>query len=352
MRRILLLMAVLLAQTMSAQLFYGESRSFGLEGYVARPSASKADVLGCIRHYIGEKGESSYIQISIPHSKEKIEISRNNNVYIEFANNRYSRSLVHSIKTEKLSKQYAKEKLYDTLLECPVDESELCKRRIKSISIETDNGDEFIIRMGWFWGTYLSKAFPDYFAEAKKDAQKRKERREFLTETYGEDIPEEIKVYLQEKYPEQSYNITLLDTVYMPFRAIAMFDYAIKETTADLLDDIAEAQEAGNAYTHLLEKGDSIVREFRKELSLYEDEYEYPYAAEGGEDDYQRVVIELVNYNGKECVTIFTRVGEDLPTEFDFGKEADECRAGINGLQESIERLRKRDAENAGMIEE
>ena len=120
-------MTLLLAQTALAQVFRGESKYFGLEDYVARPSESKNDVLGCIRHYIGEKGESSYIVISIPHPTEEIGISRNNNVYIEYANNKYSRSVVHSTATNRLSKQYAREKQYETLLECPVDESELCR---------------------------------------------------------------------------------------------------------------------------------------------------------------------------------------------------------------------------------
>ena len=338
-------MVLLLAQTALAQVFSGESKFFGLEDYVARPSESRTDVLGCIRHYIGEKGESSYIVISIPHSTEEIGISRNNNVYIEYANNKYSKSVVHSTGSNRFSKQYAKEKLYETLLECPVDESELCKRRIKSISIETDNGEEFIIRMGWFWGTYLCRSFPDYFAEAKKDAEKRKERKQFLTKTFGDDIPDNIKSYLKQKYPEDSYNLIHLDTVYMPFRPIALFGYAIKEATANIADEIARALETESSYAQVLEKGYSIVREFKNELAMYEDEYETHYAAEGGEDDYQCVVIELVNYNGTESVTIFTRVGEEHPTEFDFRKEADGCRTAIEEMENHINRLREKSDE-------
>lgn len=347
-----MLMTLLLAQTALAQVFRGESKYFGLEDYVARPSESKNDVLGCIRHYIGEKGESSYIVISIPHPAEEIGISRNNNVYIEYANNKYSRSVVHSTATNRLSKQYAREKQYETLLECPVDENELCKRRIKSISIETYNGEEFVIRMGWFWGTYLCRSFPNYFAEAKKDAEKRKERKEFLTETFGKDIPDNINSYLKQKYPEDSYNLVQLDTVYMPFRPIALLGYAIKDATADLVGEITEAQVTGCGYALLLEKGDSIVREFKKELAMYEDEYETHYAAEGGEDDYQRVVIELVNYNGTESVTIFTRVGEEFPTDFDFHKEADGCRASIEELEKYIGQLREKGSEKAVMLAE
>ena len=352
MRKTLLLMTLLLAQTALAQVFRGESKFFGLEDYVARPSESKADVLGCIRHYIGEKGESSYILISLPHTKEKVDISRNNNVYIEYANNKYYRSLVHSTNTNKLSKPYARERLYETLLECPVDESELCKRRIKSISIEMDNGEELIIKMGWFWGTYLCRSFPDYFAEAKKDAEKRKERKQFLTENFGEDIPERIKSYLKEKYPEDSYNLVQLDTVYMPFRSITLLGYAIKDATADLADEIDKTKAAGISYANVLEKGDSIVMEFKRELGIYEDEYETCYAAEGGEDDYQRVVIELVNYNGTESVTIFTRVGEEHPTEFDFRKMAEDCRTAIEEMENHINRLREKKDEKGVMMAE
>lgn len=345
MKKILLLIAVLLAQTVSGQVFRGESRLFGLESYVARPSLSKKDVLGRIRFYIGEKGESAYIVISIPHSTEEIDISRNNNVYIEYANDKYSRTMVHSIETNKLSKPYAREKLYETLLECPVDENELCKRRIKKISIETDNGYEFTIKLDWFWGTYMSKSFPDYFAEAKKDALKRKERREFITDTFGENIPDNIKELLEEKYPEKSYNLISLDTVYMPFRPIALLEYAIKEEIADFTDKAEEAQEAGEGCEQLLENGNTAVKEFKEELAQYEDEYNIQYAAEGGNDDYQRTVIEVIGYDGKERITLYTRVGEERPTEFDFEKTAEECRACIKELEEYIQKQRVKENE-------
>jgi hypothetical protein len=310
------------------------------------------DVLGQVRYYIGEKGESAYIVISIPHSTEKIDISRNNNVYIEYANDKYSKTQVHSTETNRLSKPYAREKLYETLLECPVDEEDLCKRRIKSISIETDNKEEFIIKIGWFWGTYLCKSFPDYFAEAKEDAESRKERREFLTETFGENIPDNIKNYLEERFPEQSYNLIQLDTVYMPFRSIALFDYAIKEEIADFAYMTDEAQEAGRGYDRLLDRGDTIVKEFKKELALYEEEFEIKYAAEGKDDDYQHAVVEVIGYSGKDTITLFTKVGEEKPTEFDFKKTADECRTSIKELEEYIQRLRARNSEAGEMMAE
>ena len=345
MKKILLLIAVLIAQTVSAQVFCGESRLFGLETYVARPSLSKKDVLGRIRYYIGEKGESTYIVVSIPHSTEEIGISRNNNVYMEYANDKYTKTLVHSIETNKLSKPYAREKLYETLLECPVDEDELCKRRIKRICIETDDGDELTIKMNWFWGTYLCKSFPDYIAEAKKDAEQRKERREFLTETFGENIPDNIKEFLEEKYPEKSYNLISLDTVYMPFRPIALLEYAIKEEIADFTYKTEEVQEAGEGCEQLLESGNTAVKEFKEELAQYEEEYKTQYAAEGGSDDYQRTVIEVIGYDGKEKITLYTRVGEERPTEFDFEKTAEECRACIKELEEYIPKLRVKDNE-------
>ena len=287
--------------------------------------------------------------ISVPHSTEEIGISRNNNVYMEYANDKYSKTLVHSIETNKLSKPYAREKLYETLLECPVDEDELCKRRIKRICIETDNGDELTIKMDWFWGTYLCKSFPDYIAEAKKDAEKRKERREFLTETFGENIPDKIKEYLKEKYPEESYNLIRLDTVYMPFRPIALLEYAIKDEMADLIYKTEEAEEG---YDQLLERCDTIVQEFKEELAQYEEEYKTQYAAEGGSDDYQLVVIEVIDYNGKEIITLYTRVGEERPTEFDFVKTADECRACIKELEEYIQKLRVKESETGEIMAE
>ena len=352
MKKILLLIAILLAQTLSAQVFRGDSRLFGVEGYVARPEESKRDILGSIRYYIGEKGESTYFMISITHSKEKIDISRNNNVYIEYANDKYSKTQVHSTQTNRLSKPYAREKLYETLLEFPVDESELCKRRIKSISIETDNKEEFIIKIGWFWGTYLSKSFPDFFAEAKKDALKRKERREFLTETFGENIPDSIKSYLEEKYPEQSYNLIQLDTVYMPFRSIALFEYEIREKIADFIYEKEEAEAKGYGYAGLIESSDTIVTGFKEKLLQYEDEFKIQYAAEGGEDDYQLVVIDVISHDGKERITLYTRVGEERPTDFDFKNTANECRASIKELEEHIDRLRKNGNESAGMVDE
>ena len=352
MKKILLVIAVLMTQAMSAQVFCGESKLFGLKGYIPRPHLSMKDVLGQARYYIGEKGESTYIVISIPHSIENIDISRNNNVYIEYAKNKYSKTQIHSTKTNRLSKPYAREKLYETLLECPVDKEELCKRRIKSISIETDNNEEFIIKIGWFWGTYLCKSFPDYFAEAKKDAEKRKERREFLTETFGGNIPDNIKKCLEEKYPEQSYNLVQLDTVYMPFRSIALFEYAIKEEIADFIYMTDEAQRADYGYDRLLERGDTIVKEFKDELAKYEEEYEIKYAAEGGDDDYQRAVVEVISYSEKQRITFFTKVGEEKPTEFDFKKTADECRTSIKELEECVNRLRKKGSESAGMVDE
>lgn len=352
MKKILLLIAILLAQTLSAQVFRGDSRLFGVEGYVARPEESKRDILGSIRYYIGEKGESTYFMISITHSKEKTDISRNNNVYIEYANEKYTRTQVHSTETIKLSKPYAREKLYETLLEFPVDESELCKRRIKSISIETDNKEEFIIKIGWFWGTYLSKSFPDYFAEAKEDAESRKQRREFLTETFGENIPDSIKSYLEEKYPEQSYNLVRLDTVYMPFSSIALLEYEIREKIADFVYEKEEAEAKGYGYAGLVESSDTIVTGFKEKLLQYEDEFKIQYAAEGGEDDYQLVVVDVISHDGKERITLYTRVGEERPTDFDFKKTANECRARIKELEEHIDRLRKNGSESAGMVEE
>lgn len=342
MNRFFLLIAVLLAQPISAQVFRGESELFGLEKYVPHPKESTKDVLGWVRYYIGEKGGSTYIVISIPHSTDEIEISRNNNVYIEYANKKYSKTQVHSTETNRLSKPYSRDKLFETLVECPVDESELCKRRIKKICIETDNDDEYEIEVEWYWGTFLNKMLPTYFTEAKKSAEKRKERKEFLTDTFGEKIPENIKKYLEEKFPEQSYNLIQLDTVYMPFRSIALLEYAIKNEIADLIYKSAETEEGDNGYSKLIEKGDSIVKEFKDELARYVDEFETIYAAEGGNDDYQRAVIEIINYNGKEKETLYTRVGEENPTEFDFRKTEEECNTDIKELEELVHKLRKK----------
>ena len=64
MKKILLVIAVLMTQAMSAQVFCGESKLFGLKGYIPRPHLSMKEVLGQARYYIGEKGESTYTLIN------------------------------------------------------------------------------------------------------------------------------------------------------------------------------------------------------------------------------------------------------------------------------------------------
>ena len=76
---------------------------------------------------------------------------------------------------------------------------------------------------------------------------------------------------------------------------------------------------------------------FKEKLLQYEDEFKIQYAAEGGEDDYQLVVVDVISHDGKERITLYTRVGEERPTEFDFKKTANECRARIRELEEQLE---------------
>ena len=116
-----------------------------------------------------------------------------------------------------------------------------------------------------------------------------------------------------------------------------MLDYAITEERIKLADKIEEKENNGQGYANLLEEGDSIVRGFKDELSLLEDEYQYPQKAAGDEDDYQRAIIGLTNYEGKDTITLYTRVGEESFTSTDFWEAADKCWKKISEIEELLD---------------
>ena len=347
MRKVLLLLMVLLTQALSAQVYYGESKLFGLKSEQCDPYTD----LGCIRHYITAKAENTYFVISVPGKNEAIDISKNNNVRVEFNNDTYIKTQVHSAEVVKVSRPYARERLYSTIIEFPIDEEELCKKkRIRKIYIERDCGNIYVIEIGKFWALCLNRLFPEYIDKAKENAQKDKEQKELLADKYQ--MPEYIRQYIEENYPDHSYSLVELDTVHLPLRSVMLLDYYITEEYNELTVKIDEAEEAGENYTQMVQQGEELVKNFKKELAKYEHEYMKPTAARGDENDYQRVVIELVNYNGTENVTIFTRVGEVLPTDFDFHKEADGCRASIEELEKYIGQLREKGSEKTVMMAE
>ena len=338
MKKILLII-VLLVQTLQAQVFRGESDIFGIHYDIVDSCDKKNLEAGRIRHYItASGGESTYIVISIPKATNAIDISKNRNVYIEYGDGTYFKTQVHSSETKTLSKPYARKKFFETIIECPIEENDLCQKRIKKIYLERDNGEEYTISIVRIWAKYLHRELPQYFAAAKKRAIKKKERQEFLTDTFGEKIPDKIQRYLEENYPQHSYSLMELDTVYLPYRSILLLDYAITEERIKLTDKIDEEKNNKEEYNRLLQQGDSIVSGLKEELLLLEDEYQFPQKATGKEsDDYQRAIIELINYEGKDTITLHTRISEESFTTTDFWEAADKCWEKISEFEELLD---------------
>ena len=337
MRKILLFITLLLAQALSAQICSGDSDLFGFSG---GDDCDPRSNLGCIRHYIGSKGESTYLLISVPGSGEPVDFSKNNNVRIDYDNGTFLKAKVHSAEAIKLSKPYARDKFYITLVEFPIESSELCReKRIKKIQIERDCGEIHIIPIGRSTGLNLSKEFPGHFETAKNRAIENSENRKLLAD--AQQMPENIQLYVEENYPNHSYSLVQLDTVRMPFRHIMLLDYSIRRGHGELANKLEEASSVGEELTHILEQGDSLVKAFDRQLTTLEKEFKFPLAANGDQDDYQRAIIELVDYEGTETITLCSRIGEVGFSTVDFWTEANNCRKEIEELQEFINWIRR-----------
>lgn len=338
MRKVLLLLMMLLTQALSAQVYYGESKLFGLKSEQCDPYSD----LGCIRHYMTAKAENTYFVISVPGKNEAVDISKNNNVRVEFNNDTYIKTQVHSAEVVKVSRPYARERLYSTIIEFPIDEDELCKKKkIRKIYIERDCGNIYVIEIGKFWALCLNRLFPEYIDKAKENAQKDKEQKELLADKYQ--MPEYIRQYIEENYPDHSYSLVELDTVHLPIRSVMLLDYYINEEYNGLTVKIDEAEEAGENYTQLVQQGEDIVKNFKKELAKYEHEYRKPTAARGDENDYLRATIELKDYEGKEIITLCSRIGEESFSTIDFWEEADKCKKAISKIEQLIMWMREQE---------
>ncbi len=336
MKSILLLFMVIMAQTLHAQVYSGDSELFGL----SREDYDLYSDIGCIRHYMSAKGESTYFVISVPGIDTPTDMSKNNNVRIQYNDNTYLMSQIHSSEVVKLSRPYARKKLYSTIIEFPVDENELCgKKRIRKIYIERDCGEIYIIETDRLRALVLNKEFPEHFAKAKSMAEKDKEQKELLADKY--EMPEHVQRYLEEEYPQHSYSIVHLDTVHMPLHSIMLLDYCITDEQNELAEQIEELQNEGMDCTSLLQHGDSLVGAFKEELAIYENEYRTGATARGDENDYQRATVELKSYDGKETITLCSRIGEESFSTIDFWEEADNCREKIEDFEDFINSTRK-----------
>ena len=337
MKRFLLFVMLILVQTLSAQIYSGKSNFFAFSG---EDDCDPRNDLGYIRHYITPKGESTYFSISLPGAGTAIDISKNSNVRIDYNDGTFLKTKVHSSEVCKLSKPYAKEKFYVTLIEFPIERNELCnEKRIRKILIERDCGEIYIISVKRFTGLYLNKEFPGHFETAMNRAIADCKNKQQLADAHR--LPEHLQLYIVENYPNHSYSLALLDTVHMPFRQIQLLDYSIKNEHGELANKIEEARSGGEEYTHFLEQGDSIVKEFDEQLISLENKLEFPLAARGDQDDYQRAIIVLVDYDGKKEMTLYTRVGETTPTPIDPWQVADKCSKSIADLEELINWLRR-----------
>ena len=330
-KKSLLLFMIIMAGNVGAQVYSGDSKLFGL----SREDYDLYSDIGCIRHYMSAKGESTYFVISVPGIGTPAEMSKNNNVRIQYYDDTFLKTQIHSSEVVKLSSPYAREKLYSTIIEFPIDRSELCgKKRIRKIYIERDCGNIYIIETNKLWGFILNKEFPKHFDLAKSNAEKDKEQKELLADKY--EMPEHIQCYLEEEYPQCSYSIVHLDTVHLPLQSIMLLDYGIIDELEKFAEQIEELQNAGMDCTTLLQHGDSLVTVFKEELENYEYEYRTVAAARGDENDYLRATVELKSYEGTETITLCSRIGEENFSTIDFWEEADNCWKKIEEFEELI----------------
>ncbi len=334
-KRSLLLFMIIMAGNVCAQVYSGDSKLFGL----SREDYDQYSDIGCIRHYMSAKGESTYFVISVPGIAIPADMSKNNNVHIQYNDNTSLATKIHSSEVVKLSSPYAREKLYSTIIEFPIDRSEFCgKKRIRKIYIERDCGNIYIIETNKLWGFILNKEFPKHFDLAKSNAQKDKEQKELLADKY--EMPEHILRHLEKEYPQCSYSIVHLDTVHMPLHSIMLLDYCITDEHDRLAEQIEELQNEGMDCTSLLQHGDSLVTLFKEELENYEYEYRTGAAARGDENDYLRATVELKSYEGVETITLCSRIGEENFSTIVFWEEADNCWKKIEEFEEFINWIR------------
>ena len=335
-KRSLLLFMIIMASNVGAQVYSGDSKLFGL----SREDYDLYSDIGCIRHYMSEKGESTYFVISVPGIGTPAEMSKNNNVRIQYYDDTFLKTQIHSSEVVKLSSPYAREKLYSTIIEFPIDRSELCgKKRIRKIYIEKDCGEIYVIETNRLRALVLNKEFPEYFDLARSNAEKDKEQKELLADKY--EMPEHIQCYLEEEYPQCSYSIVHLDTVHLPLQSIMLLDYSIIDELEKFAEQIEELQNTGMDYTSLLQQGDSLVTKLKEELENYEHEYITGATARGDENDYLRATVELKSYDGKETITLCSRIGEEGFSTIDFWEEADNCRQKIEEFENFINLTRK-----------
>lgn len=335
MKKILLLLMLMLAQTLSAQVCYGDSDVFCFAFNDDNPLVE----YGCVRHYISAKGERTFLVISIQNYEKAIGIDKNNNVRINYNDGTHLKTVVHSSTVETLSKPYAKKKFFATLVEFPVGKNELCSgKKIKEIYIEMNDGRLYHLEIGKVWATHLATLFPELFSEAKEKAEKnRKHKQEVAPKN---EMPKHIKQFIEEYYPEHSYSLIKLDSVHLPLSSIVLLDYFITEALNGLTGKIDEAEKSGQDNTQLLQQSIVQLKKFKRELKNYENEYLNPKPARGDDDDYLRTIIELNGYDSKETLMLYSRVDEESFATIDFWKEADDCRKGIQQFEELIDRLR------------
>ena len=343
MKKILLLVAILFTQALSAQVYYGDSDFFCFAFNDMNPLSE----FGCVRHYIGTKGESTFLIVSIQSYNKAVNISKNKNVRIDYSDGTFMKTKVHSSKVVTLSKPYAKKKFYTTLVEFPVEKEELCsKKKIRKIYIEKDNENIHLIEIGQLNALCLNKEFPEYFSVAEKRAQEDKTQKLLVASNY--EMPQHIQQHVEEKYPNCSYSLIELDTVHLPLSQIVLLNYFVTDSREELAAKADEAQKAGQSYAQMLQHSTRELKEYKKELEMHQEEYENPQAARGDENDYQRAIIELNGYNGKETITLYTRVGEENFSTIDFRKEAENCRKSILEFEKLINRLREQQEQELG----
>lgn len=343
MKKILLLIAVLLTQTLSAQVYSGESDAFWLPYDCGKSDKSKSVELGFIKHYIGPRGESTYFKILVPAKNKAIDISKNNSVRIEYNDGSYMKTQIHSVEIEKLSKPYARERFYGTIVEFPIERSELCsKKRLKKIYIERDCGKVHVIEIGKIRAVYLNKGFNTAFTQAQERAQSHKEEMQLVV--YQQHTPSHITQYLEDNYPECSYSLTQLDTVYLPIRSILLLGYSVTEAHEEVAGNIEKTEEN---YAQILELGENLLKDFWSKLENYEEQYNNPQTAtdNDGDDRYKRATVVLRSYEGVDTITLYTRVGEESFVEFDFQQDADDCRKAIQEFERLINRMRSQHTE-------
>ena len=331
----MLLLLLIIAQTLPAQVYCGDSELFGL----SREDYDLYSDIGCIRHYMSAKGESTYFVIAVPGIGTPAEMSKNNNVRIQYYDDTFLKTQIHSSEVVKLSSPYAREKLYSTIIEFPIDKSELCgKKRIRKIYIEKDCGEIYVIETNRLRALVLNKEFPEYFDLARSNAEKDKEQKELLADKF--EMPEHIQCYLEEEYPQCSYSIVHLDTVRLPLQSIMLLDYCITDELDKFAEQIEELQNTGIDCTSLLQQGDSLVTKLKEELENYEHEYSTGATARGDENDYLRATVELKSYEGTETITLCSRIGEENFSTIDFLEEADNCWKKIEEFEELINWIR------------